>query len=127
MQDLIKEFLDQKSFVVAGSFSNESKYAYKILRRLMQKGCVVYPVNPAIKTIDGIKCYMSIKDIPFMVDVASLVTPPLLTEKIVKECKEAGINRIWLQPGAENENAIAYCRENNLKLVYKTCILLSAM
>ena len=29
-EDLIQEFLDQKSFAVVGSFRNETKYAYKI-------------------------------------------------------------------------------------------------
>ena len=37
-ENLIEEFLAQKSYAVVGSFRNESKYAYKILKDLKQKG-----------------------------------------------------------------------------------------
>lgn len=51
MENLIEEFLKQKSFAVVGSFRNESKYAYKILKNLKQKGYEVYPVNPKSKRL----------------------------------------------------------------------------
>ena len=124
MEDLIKEFLLQKNFAVVGSFRNESKYAYKILKNLKQKGYEVYPVNPKLKEIEGLKCYPTILDIPITVDVVDIVTPPAVTEQIVKQCFKKGITRIWLQPGAESETAIRFCQENNIKVIYNACIML---
>ena len=127
MQDLVDDFLKQKSFAVVGSFSDETKHAYRIVKTLKNKGYQVYPVNPHIKQVDGLVCYASIKDIPGVVDVADLVTPPEVTEKIVRECKDKGIKRIWLQPGAESEKAIKFCEDNDIKVIYGLCVMLESI
>ena len=127
MEKLISDFLAQKRFVVAGSFRNESKYAYKILKMLKNKGYEVYPVNPKIKEVDGQVCYPSVKDIPNAIDAVNLITPPLVTEKILVECKEKGIRKIWLQPGAESENAIKFCKDNNMDVIYQVCVIMKAV
>ncbi|MCK4402092.1 CoA-binding protein [bacterium] len=127
MQDLVKDFLKQKRFAVAGSFRNESKYAYRILKTLKEKGYEVYPVNPRLAEVDGLTCYPSVKEIPESVDVVDIVTPPQITEKIVRECKEKGISRVWIQPGAESQTAIKFCKDNNIEVVYNLCIMMNAM
>jgi len=124
MQELVKEFLHQKRFAVVGSFRAEDKYAYKILRTLRNKGYEVMPVNPNKKEVDGLTCYASISDIPGVVDVADLVTPPPITEKIVKECKEKGITRVWMQPGAESDKAIKFCQDNGISVIHSLCVML---
>ena len=126
MEELIRDFLSRKRFAVAGSFRDASKYAYRILKTLKGKGYEVYPVNPAIGEVDGQRCYPGVKDIPCRVDVVNLVTPPVVTERIVAECKELGIRKIWLQPGAESDAAIRFCRDNGMEVVYQVCIMMKA-
>ena len=127
MENLVKDFLKQKRFAVAGSFRNETKYAYKILKTLIKKGYEVYPVNPRLNDVDGIKCYKNISDIPFNVDVVNLVTQPSISETIVKECREKSIKRVWFQPGAESDRAIKFCRDNNIDVIYGLCVLLESL
>jgi hypothetical protein len=43
---------------------------------------------------------------------------------VVKEAHELGLNRVWMQPGAESEAAIDYCEENGMEVVHGTCIML---
>jgi len=124
MQNLVKDFLKQKRFAVIGSFRHERKYAYQILMTLKSRGYEVYPVNSRFKEVGGLICYPSVKDIPIVCDVADVVTPPVVTAKVVGECKEKGITRIWLQPGAESESVIEFCRQNNLKVVFNLCVML---
>ena len=127
MQDLVKDFLAQRRFAVAGSFRNESKYAYKILKTLKKKGYEVYPINPRLKEVYGLTCYSSLKDIPGQVDVVDIVTPPEITEKIVRECREKDITRVWIQPGAESEEAIKFCKKNGIKVVYNLCVMVEGV
>ena len=127
METLVKDFLDQKNFAVIGSFRNETKYAFRILKTLKEKGYKVYPVNPRLDMVDGLKCYKSISDIPSAVDVVNIVTPPKVTEQIVKECKDKAIYRVWLQPGAESEEAIEFCRKNGMSVVYDLCVMVEAL
>jgi len=127
VKNLVKDFLRQKKFAVAGSFRNETKHAYKILKTLIRKGYEVYPVNPRLSDVDGVRCYKSVSDIPFNVDVVNVVTPPLVTERIIKECREKSIKRVWLQPGAENEAAIKFCRDNNIDVIHGLCVMLESL
>jgi len=127
MENLVKDFLKQKKFAVVGSFRNETKYAYKILKALVKKGYEVYPVNPRFSDVDGVKCYKSVSDIPFDIDVVNVVTPPSVTETIIKECREKSIKRVWLQPGAENEAAIKFCRDNDINVIHGLCVMLESL
>jgi len=127
MENLVKDFLKQKRFAVIGSFRNESKYAYKILKTLKNKDYEVYPVNPKLKEVYGITCYPTVKDIPVVVDVVDIVTPPAVTEKIVLECKEKGITRVWMQPGAESEKAIKFCKDNDIDVIHSLCVMMESI
>lgn len=127
MENLIKEFLKQKSFAVIGSFRNEGKFAFRIFKRLLELGHEVYPVNPRIENVSGHRCYKSLGEIPFPVDVVDIVTPPQVTERLVEECLARGIRRVWVQPGAESEKAIEFCRNNNIEVVHSLCVLTESL
>ena len=127
MENLVKDFLKQKKFAVVGSFRNESKFAYKILIDLMKKGHEVFPVNPHMSEVDGKTCYETISDIPYSVDVVNIVTPPAVTEDILKECLRKGIKRVWLQPGAESKGAITFCKQNGIDVIHGLCVMLEGI
>jgi predicted CoA-binding protein len=125
MQELIKEFIGQRKLAVVGATDNPSKYGNKIVKNLKSRGYEIYPVNPRLKEVEGLTCYPGLADIPVKVDVVDFVVPPAATEEVLKQCRELGLNRIWLQPGSESDEAIAYCHENNLKLVYGVCVMVN--
>ncbi len=123
MDDIIKKFLAQKNIAVVGSFRSKEKVAYKIFLQLKEKGYNVFPVNPSISELEGVKVYGSVLEISEKVDAIALVTPPEATERIVEECKKKGIKYVWMQPGAESENAIKFCEHNNIKVIHDSCLM----
>ena len=125
MEELIKEFMTKKRFALIGATDNEEKYGNRIFKNLTKRGYEVYPVNPNLKEIEAVKCYSDIADIPVKVDVVDFVVPPKVTEAILKECKKLGLANIWLQPGSESDDAIAFCHNNKFKVVYGTCVMLN--
>jgi predicted CoA-binding protein len=125
MQELVKEFMGQKRFAIVGATDNPQKYGNQIVKNLKNRGYEVYPVNPRLKELEDLVCYAKLADIPIKVDVVDFVVPPEATEEILKQCKELGLNRIWLQPGSESEKAIDYCYENSLKVVHSICVMMS--
>ena len=127
MENLVKDFLKQKKFAVVGSFRNETKFAYKILVNLIEKNYEVFPVNPRMCEVEGRTCYKTISDVLCPVDVANIVTPPLITEGILKECLQKGIKRAWLQPGAESQAAIKFCHDNDIKVIHNICVMLESL
>lgn len=118
MDDTIGEFMKQKVFAVVGASENPEKFGNQIFHNLKNRGYEVYPVNHKLETLDGVKVYPSLSDIPVEVDVVDFVVPPQVTEEILKECKKLGITRIWLQPGSESETAIQYCNDNGMKVLH---------
>jgi predicted CoA-binding protein len=125
MQDLINEFMSQKRFAIVGATDDPEKYGCEIFKNLRSRGYEVYPVNPRLKELEGFKCYSSLSDIPVKVDVVDIVVPPEVAEEVVKEAKRLGLERIWLQPGAENEAAIKFCQDNGMKVVHSVCVMMN--
>jgi predicted CoA-binding protein len=124
-QETLNEFLKKENiFAVIGVSNDKKKYGNKVYLDLKSAGYIVYPVNPYVSSISGDRCYPNLKDLPMIPDVVDIVVPPKITEKIVKECYELGIDKVWMQPGSESENAILFCRENGLKILYGFCIML---
>jgi uncharacterized protein len=125
MQELIKEFMSQKKFAVIGATDDKDKSGYSIFMNLKNRGYAVYPVNPKLKELEGVTCYGKVSDIPEKVDVVDFVVPPPVTENILRECRELGLNRIWLQPGSESQAAIKFCNENNMKVIHDLCVMMN--
>lgn len=113
------EFLNYKNWAVAGDVLNSSKYAHRIYISLQKAGFKVEGVNP--REEDG-KVYTSLKQIEEKIDVLDLCINPKTGISIVKEAKEIGIDKILIQPGAENEEILEYCMRNNVEAV-KGCAL----
>lgn len=120
----IEEFLTKDIFAVVGATSKTEKYGYKIYQFLKKQGKKVYPIHPAIKEIEGDPVYKTLSDLPEKVDVVDVVVPPQVTEKVVEECLKLGIKRVWMQPGAESEKAIEFCKNNDIEVVYNSCVMM---
>jgi len=125
MQQLIKDFMAKKRFAVVGATDNPEKYGNKIVKNLKSRGYEVYPINPKLKELEGLSCYPSLDEIPVKVDVVDFVVPPKSTEEVLRQCRELGLNHIWLQPGSESEAAIDFCHKNNMKVVHDVCVMVS--
>ncbi|MBN1762726.1 MAG: CoA-binding protein [Methanomicrobia archaeon] len=122
--NLIQEFLRKENvFAVVGVSSNPEKYGHQVYKDLKEAGYVVYPVNSHIDEVLGAKCYPSLSDLPEKPDVVDTVVPPAVTEKIVKECKALGIDKVWMQPGSESTKAIEFCEKNGIKVVHDVCVM----
>jgi predicted CoA-binding protein len=124
MKNLIKEFLDKKNiFAVVGVSRDPEKYGNKVYVDLKNAGYKVYPINPNIDEVYGDRCYSELKKLPIKPDVVDLVVPSKISEKIVKDCKKSGISRVWMQPGSESEEAINFCKSNNIQVLYGICVM----
>jgi len=123
---LVEEFLAQKKFAVVGVSRKKAKFGNAIYKELKQKGYTVFPINPNMQTFDGEICYPDLLSLPEKVDAVIINVPPVQTEKVVRETKEAGINKVWLQQGSQSEVAVKYCEENNIDCVSNECILMFA-
>jgi len=123
-ENLIKEFLSKENvFAVVGVSRNPAKYGHQVYKDLKEAGYVVYAVNPIIDEVSGDRCYPSLSELPEKPDVVDIVVPPEVTERIVEECKELRIEKVWMQPGSESREAINFCTRNDIKVVHDVCVM----
>jgi predicted CoA-binding protein len=113
----LEHFFSSEAFAVVGASTNQDKYGNKVLRCYLQHGKKVYPINPRAEVIEGVRCYKSIQELPSNVKSISVITPPKITEQVVLEAKQKGIENIWMQPGAESPEAIQIAQNANINLL----------
>lgn len=121
-------FLDEvKTIAVVGASRDEEKWGYKVFKTLLKYSDInVYPVNPNADTIDGFKVYSNIKELPKVPELVVTVVPPGVTQKIVEQAKDLGIERIWFQPGSESDKAIEMAEQAGMKVFSKFCMVESS-
>lgn len=125
---LIEEFLNKNNlFAVVGVSLSPDKYGHKVYFDLLSAGYRVYPVHPDNGEIGGRKRYASLELLPHRPDVVSVVVPPKAALSIVKTCHKLGIDKVWLQPGSENEAIINYCYQHKIKVLSGLCIMVERL
>lgn len=124
IQERIDTFLAADSFAVAGASTNKNKYGNKVLRCYLQNQRSVVPVNPNEESIEGIVCVADVNDLPDHVESLSIITPPHVTEAVVEAAANKGIPNVWMQPGAESEQAVKACEAAGINVIADgSCLL----
>lgn len=106
LDEKIDAFLEAGPYAVVGASKDRSKYGNKVLRCYLQHNLKAYPINPGASQIEGRRAYPDLAALPEPVARISVITPPEVTEQIVVEAGNAGVEFIWMQPGAESEAAV---------------------
>lgn len=124
MNKSIERFFSSEAYAVVGASNNREKFGNKVLRCYLQHKKVVFAVNPNETQIEGAPCFQRLKDLPLTVNSISIVTPPEITKKIVDQAIVMDIKNIWMQPGAESDEAIQKCKDNGINIIANgPCIL----
>lgn len=106
-----QKLLEYENWVVVGDVLNSEKYAHRILNTLKDNRFNAVGVHPSS---EDPSVYKSLKDVPYNIDVIDLCINPIQGEKIVMESKELGVDKILIQPGAQSEEILSFCRENGI-------------
>jgi predicted CoA-binding protein len=123
-EDPIERFLTSPAYGVVGASPRRHKYGNKVLRCYQQNGRHVIPVNPRETVIEGSNCVATVLDLPDDVQSISVITPPPVTERVVEEAIRKGIKHVWMQPGAESDQAVAACEAAGINVIADgSCVL----
>ncbi len=122
----IEDFLRQKRIAMVGVSRNKKDFSIMLFKELRRRGYGVVPVNPKATEIQGQKCFAHVQDVQPPVDTVLLMTPPAVTDTVVHDCAEAGVQRVWMyragdRGGAVSPEAIAYCRERGMQVIPGEC------
>lgn len=129
LETKVHDFLTQKRIAVAGVSRNKSHHPVGnlIYERLKTTGHDVFPVNPNMETFEGDHCYPDLQSIPGGVDGVVIITRPETTERIVHDCSDAGVRRVWMHQSIAKGSssvspvAVEFCRQHDISVIAGAC------
>jgi len=122
MADRVEPIFFPRSIAVIGASRHKGKVGYAILRNLLVNEFqgTLYPVNPNAESVQGIKAYPSIGDVPDQVDLAIVTIPADAALEAVEACGKKGVRGlVVITAGFREIGGIGVERENRLKELVK--------
>ncbi len=127
-ENRVHDFLAQRRIAVAGVSRDRGRHPVGnlVYHRLKKTGHEVFPVNPHMQTFDGDPCYPDLQSIPGGVDGVVIITRPEITERIVRDCSDSGVRRVWMhrsmgKGSSVSAEAVEYCRQQGIEVIAGTC------
>ena len=128
LETKVQDFLGQKRIAVAGVSRDKGHHPVgnSIYDRLKRTGHDVFAVNPHMQAFEGDRCYPNLQSIPGGVDGVVIITRPETTERIVRDCNDAGVRRVWMHQSmgkgsSVSSEAVDYCGEHDISVIAGAC------
>ena len=111
-----------RTIAVVGLSADASRPSYQVAQYLQRHGYRIIPVNPGCTEVLGEKCYPSLKEIPFPVEVVDIFRKVEAIPGIVAEAIEVGAKVVWMQLGLIDPQSAQKAREAGLQVVMDRCL-----
>jgi len=120
-----------KVIAVVGASKNPEKEAFTVPDYLLKRGYTIIPVNPTTDSVNGLKAYPSLSDIPEdlarRVEVVDVFRPseefPEVAKQVVAMRRKTGRPFVfWGQLGLENDEAKRILTGANVDYVMDRCM-----
>jgi predicted CoA-binding protein len=130
---LVQDFLAQEKFAVVGVSDKRETGCNLAYRKFKDTGYAVSAVNPRLTSFEGDPCYPDLKSIPEKPDAVFILTNPNVSEQVVQQCVDLGIQHVWMhclmgtKPGLSasmtsvSQEAVRLCRENGIEVIPGSC------
>jgi predicted CoA-binding protein len=112
-----------RTVAVIGASSNPRKFGNRAIRAFRRQGYTVIPINPHETTVEGLKSYASVLDVPGTIDMATFYVPPEVGRQVMADVARKGIPEVWLNPGSESPELVQLARSLNVEPILACSIL----
>lgn len=122
----INDFIKQKHVALAGVSLNKMKFGNSLFKELKKKDYTVYPVHPTLESFEGEKCFADVSSLPDEVTALIICTKPANVFGIVKAAVDKNIKHIWVQQGAQHDEALQFAIDNGVNIIHRECVMMFA-
>jgi acetate---CoA ligase (ADP-forming) len=105
MDQQLETFFNPQGVAIIGASSNPAKLSYGVVRNLKEHGYPgpIYPVNPGIDQILGLKAYPSITDVPDPIELAVIMVGAAQVPDTLEACGRRGLKVVIVISGGFKE------------------------
>lgn len=119
----LRRILQQNRVIaVVGLSANWYRPSFFAAKYMMEHGYSIVPVNPAYKEVLGQRCYASLRDIPFQVDMVDCFRKSEEIGPLADEAIAIGAKVLWQQLGVVNAEAARRAEAAGLAAVMDRCV-----
>lgn len=130
----LDSLFNPKSIAVIGASDTPGSVGYALFRNLISTDYegIVYPVNHKRDSVQSIKAYRSVADLPEKIDLAIIATPAATVPDIVGGCGKAGVRFVMIisagfkEAGREGESLYNQvektAKKHNIRIVGPNCL-----
>jgi uncharacterized protein len=98
---------EKPSVAVIGASRDRRKFGNKSVRAHRQQGYQVYPVNPHAESVEGLRCFPSLSQVPVeRIDRVTVYVPPEVGLTLLEEIAAKSPAEVWLNPGSESDDLV---------------------
>jgi acetate---CoA ligase (ADP-forming) len=92
----VRRVLAPRSVAVIGASRDPKKIGGAIVANLRRDGFkgAIYPINPGVAEVLGLKCYPNVGAVGVSVDLAVIAVPPHSVEAEIANCARAGVHAV---------------------------------
>lgn len=112
-----------KTIAIIGASNDRRKFGNKAVRAYLQQGYEVYPVNPKEETIEGLKVFKTVGEVPVRPQKISVYLPPPVLLNMLPGIAAKGCDEFWLNPGTESDAVLAECERLGLNVIQACSIV----
>jgi predicted CoA-binding protein len=112
-----------KTVAVIGASNDPSRYGNMAVRAFRRAGFQVFPVNPTEPTIEGLKAFPTINEVPAELDTVTIYVRPAVLVKLLPDIAQKGCKDLWLNPGTVSDTVLAEVKKLGLNAIQGCSIL----
>lgn len=130
----LRSLLAPESVAVIGASRNQKSVGGALFRNLVRWGFqgTVYPINPAAKSVAGVRAYSNIAELPETPELAFITVPAQAVLDAARQCAAAGVRAVcvlsagFAEVGPEGKahqaELLSICRAHGMRLVGPNCL-----
>jgi predicted CoA-binding protein len=111
-----------KLIAVVGLSADWFRPSYFAAKYMLEHGYTVIPVNPRYSEILGQRCYRSLREIPFHIDMVDCFRKAADIMPLAEDAIAIGAKVLWQQLGVRNVEAVRKVEAAGLEAVMDRCV-----
>lgn len=107
-----------RTVAILGASRDRTKYGNLAVREHVARGDRVFPINPNAETIEGLRAYARLRDVPVdRINRIALYVPATIGVSLLQEIADKRPDEVWVNPGSESEALLAEAARLQLPII----------
>ena len=105
-----------KAVVIVGASADRATFANKSVRAHLRTGWTVYPVHPSGESVEGLRCYRTLAEVPRPVERVTFHVRPAIGLTLLNDAAKLSPGELFLNPGTHTPELVAAAESRGLSV-----------